>query len=252
MNADGGAARTGSKLAAATKEILLVLVGALVISSLLRAFVFEPFTIPSGSMENTLQVNDKVVAQKITDFERGDVIVFRDPADWVTGVGNRTPNPLVTGLEFIGVLPNSSDDFLTKRVIGLPGDTVSCCDADGRLSVNGYPIDESSYLFADSAGAVRPSDMPFEVVVPRDHLFVLGDHRNASADSRCHLADSRRPGSSDMDAFVPIDNVVGAVGMIVAPLERWQQLKTPAAFDGVPPPSAEAPTAPRILVRSDC
>lgn len=236
-----------SKLGSAVKEILLVLLGAILISSLLRAFVFEPFTIPSESMENTLQVNDKVVAQKITDFKRGDVIVFRDPGDWVSGLAKPTTNPVRKGLEFIGVLPNSSDDFLTKRVIGLPGDRVACCDTQGRVTINGHSLDENSYLYSDGGGPIEPSGTPFDVVVPKDHLFVLGDHRDASGDSRCHM----NPGS-DMWAFVPIDHVVGPVGMIVAPLERWQQLRTPVVFDGVPPPNKEAPVAPEIIVRPEC
>ena len=153
------------------KEVLLVILGALIISALLRAFVFEPFTIPSGSMENTLQVNDKVIAQKVTDFKRGDVIVFRDPADWVAGTGQPRSNPAAVALEFIGVLPNSSDDFLTKRVIGVPGDHVKCCDEQGRLTVNGVAVDESTYLFSaiSSEYAHTPaSELEFDIVVPRD------------------------------------------------------------------------------------
>ncbi|WP_432558660.1 signal peptidase I [Granulicoccus sp. GXG6511] len=237
----------GRRFLGGLKEVLLVVLGALIISALLRAFVFEPFTIPSGSMQNTLQVNDKVVAQKITDFKRGDVIVFSDPGQWVTGTGTGRTNPAAKALEFIGVLPNSSEDFLTKRVIGLPGDRVKCCDAEGRVTVNGAALDEGEYLYADAAGPVRPSEMEFEVVVPRNHLFVLGDHRNASADSRCHM-----DGPSATNAFVPTDYVVGAVGMIVAPFERWQQLHTPEVFAGIPQPEGDAPTAPEIIVASHC
>ncbi|MDO5498828.1 MAG: signal peptidase I [Propionibacteriaceae bacterium] len=242
----------GRRFLGAAKEVLIVIVGALVISALLRAFVFEPFTIPSGSMENTLQVSDKVVAQKVTDFKRGDVIVFRDPGQWVTNPPLPRSNPATIGLEFLGVLPNSSDNFLTKRVIGLPGDRVKCCDAEGKLSVNDKALDESGYLFADHNGVVAPSEHEFEVVVPRDSLFVLGDHRNASADSRCHMSEPSATGPAGSAAFVPIDHVVGAVGMIVAPFERWQQLRTPPVFDGVPPPDGEPPAVAEIITRSDC
>lgn len=243
---------SGRRAFGAAKEVLLVVLGALIISALLRAFVFEPFTIPSGSMENTLQVNDKVIAQKVTDFKRGDVIVFRDPGHWVNSPAAPRSNPMAKGLEFIGVLPNSSDNFLTKRVIGLPGDRVKCCDAEGWVSVNGKALDEAAYLYGDGNGLVRPSEHEFEVVVPRNSLFVLGDHRNASADSRCHLDDTSANGPPGSTAFVPLDHVVGAVGMIVAPFERWQQLRTPAVFDEIPPAATDPPTTAQIVVRSHC
>lgn len=243
---------TGARLFSGIKEVALVIIGALIISAVLRAFVFEPFTIPSGSMENTLQVNDKVIAQKITDFKRGDVIVFSDPGDWVGGAPPARVNPVAKGLEFIGVLPNSSHNFLTKRVIGLPGDRVQCCDDQGRVTVNGYPLDEAAYLYSDGNGTAIPSEIDFDVVVPREHLFVLGDHRNASADSRCHMTDDSTGQASGMKAFVPTVNVVGPVSLIVAPLDRWQQLHTPDAFAGVPPPAGEAPIEPDIIVESIC
>lgn len=247
-----GRPSAGRRFLGGAREILLVVLGALIISALLRAFVFEPFTIPSGSMENTLKVNDKVVAQKLTEFNRGDVIVFSDPAQWVTSVDTARTNPLAIGLEWVGILPNSDYHFLTKRVIGLPGDRVKCCDVDGRVTVNGKALDESGYLYADEMGPVNASEMAFEVVVPRDSLFVMGDHRDASADSRCHLTDEIAGAAPGTGAFVPIDHVVGAVGFIVAPFERWQQLETPAAFAGIPPPEREPPAVPEIVVRSDC
>lgn len=242
----------GARLLSGIKEVALVVIGALIISALLRAFVFEPFSIPSGSMENTLQVHDKVVAQKVTDFKRGDVIVFADPGDWVGGFTTDRVNPIAKGLEFIGVLPNSSDDFLTKRVIGLAGDRVQCCDEQGRVMVNGYALDETTYLYSDTNGPILPSEMDFDVVVPRDHLFVLGDHRNASADSRCHMTDDSADQIPGIRAFVPTANVVGAVGLIVAPFDRWQKLDTPGVFHAVPPPTGEAPSMPQIIVESKC
>lgn len=242
----------GARVLTGVKEVALVIIGALLISAMLRAFVFEPFSIPSGSMENTLQVRDKVVAQKLTEFKRGDVIVFSDPADWVSGLGQTRVNPIARSLEFIGVLPNSSDNFLTKRVIGLAGDTVKCCDAQDRVLVNDHPLEEAGYLYSDGNGSVRASEMAFDVVVPRDQLFVLGDHRNASADSRCHMDDELPGQPLGMAAFVPVENVVGPVGLIVAPFDRWQQLHTPAVFGGVPPPQREAPPDPQIKLRSNC
>lgn len=243
----------GSRVWRFVKEITIVLVGALLVSALLRAFVFEPFVIPSGSMQQTLEVSDKVVAQKITEFKRGDVIIFRDPGNWVSGSNHQRPsNPVSGALEFIGVLPNSSEDFLTKRVIGTPGDRVTCCDAEGRITVNGHPLEED-YLYTEPTGErVNPSDQPFDVIVPEGKLFVLGDHRNASADSRCHLTDPVPGGNTGDNAFVPIPNVVGPVGLIVAPLDRFQQLKTPATFAGVPPPAEPAPKTAYIDTRINC
>lgn len=242
----------GRRLLSGIKEVFIIVLGAMVVSALLRLFVFEPFTIPSGSMENTLQISDKVVAQKVTTFKRGDVIVFRDPGEWVPGQRAERTNPLAKGLELLGVLPNSSDDFLTKRVIGMPGDHVKCCDAAGRVSVNDVPLAESAYLYSDSNGPVRPSDGPFEVIVPAGKLFVMGDHRNASADSRCHLSDTAAGGPPGSDAFVPEENVVGPVGLIVAPFQRWQQLRTPSDFDAVPAAKEPATAQGRIITSYHC
>lgn len=242
----------GRALYSLVKEVLIVIIGAMIVSSLLRAFVFEPFTIPSGSMENTLQIQDKVIAQKVTDFKRGDVIVFRDPGSWVTSDHGEPRGPVGQVLEFVGVLPNSSDDFLTKRVIGMPGDKVKCCDAQQRLTINGTPINESGYLYSSDNEMVNPSDMPFEVTVPLGRVFVMGDHRNASADSRCHLHDQVPGFPEGANAFVPIDNVVGPIGLIVAPYSRWQQLRTPPAFEWVPPPASPAPQQAEISANFRC
>ncbi len=245
----------GARLWRFVKELAIVLIGgALIVSALLRAFVFEPFVIPSGSMQQTLEVSDKVVAQKLTEFKRGDVIIFRDPGHWVSRTEHQpNTNPVSSALEFIGVLPNSSQDYLTKRVIGTPGDRVSCCDVQGRITVNGYPLTED-YLYTEPNGQrVKPSDQPFDVIVPAGKLFVMGDHRNASADSRCHLTQPVPGGNTGDNAFVPIQNVVGPVGLIVAPpLDRFQQLKTPTTFDGVPPPAQPAPAEPYIDTRISC
>lgn len=250
MSADEPRSALGSLLSF-LKEVLIVVLGAMLVSAVLRAVVFEPFTIPSGSMENTLAVKDKVIAQKVTDFKRGDVIVFKDPAAWVPGQNQQRTGTPAKILEFVGVLPNSSDDFLTKRVIGMPGDHVSCCDAEGRLMINDHPISED-YLYADANGRVRPSDFPFDVVVPAGKIFVMGDHRNASADSRCHLNDPSPGEPLGTTAFVPIENVVGPVGMIVAPFDRWQQLKTPPVYEGVPAAQGPAPGQARITTTAHC
>lgn len=228
-------------------EGVLILVGAVVISILLRTFVAQMFVIPSGSMENTLQVDDRVLVAKFGGFERGDVVVFEDPSTWLGVSPPREPNPVRDALEFIGVLPNADTKHLIKRVIGMPGDHVKCCDVDGRIEVNGVALDESAYLYARDGVQVAPANVPFEVVVPAEHLFVLGDHRNQSADSRCRLNNVVQGQPEGMDAFVPVDNVVGASVAIVAPLSRLSTFITPSTFEGVNDPADPAPAAPELI-----
>jgi len=223
------------------KELVFVVVGAIIVSSLLRAFVGQMFIIPSASMENTLLIGDRVVVQKITDFHRGDVVVFKDPADWLGDEPSDDPSAVDRVLEFIGVPTASSPGHLIKRVIGMPGDTVVCCDDSGRITVNGTALVETSYLYTSSSGQqVTPSDVQFTVVVPRDHIFVMGDHRDLSADSRCHLADVSNQGRGQT-AFVPVSDVVGPAFAIVSPFDRAKRLHDPATFADVPAPSAPAP-----------
>jgi len=213
---------------------------------LLRAFVGQMFTIPSGSMENTLQVGDRVFVAKITDFQRGQIVVFADPGQWLdTEVLPRSTARKV--FEFIGVLPNSSQEYLIKRAIGMPGDSVICCDAHRKITVNGYPLDETSYLYSDpDSGQVAASDLRFKVIVPAGRIFVMGDHRNASRDSRCHL-DEQQPGQPEgMNAFVPVSDVVGPAIAITAPVSRLKVLRRPATFDRVPAAGAPAPAKPTV------
>ena len=218
-----------------------MLVGAIIVSSLLRAFVGQMFIIPSESMENTLLEGDRVVVQKITDFQRGDAIVFRDPGGWLSEPV-ADPGPFDRALEFIGVPTQSTPGHLIKRVIGLPGDTVVCCDDENRITVNGHSLDESAYLYVDSDDVqINPSDLRFKVVVPADRLFVMGDHRDVSADSRCHLSDLSSNGRKGQVAFVPIENVVGPAFAIAAPFDRTSRLHRPAVFAEVPGASEPAP-----------
>jgi signal peptidase I len=231
------------------KELIFILVGAIIVSSLLRAFVGQMFIIPSQSMENTLLVGDRVVVQKITDFHRGEVVVFQDPGGWLSEGPSVDAKPFDRVLEFIGVPTKSTPGHLIKRVIGMPGDRVVCCDSQGRLTVNGYPLDEKNYLYTDPSGAqVSPSDVQFEVVVPKDRIFVMGDHRDLSADSRCHLSDLSTSQAKGEVAFVPIDLVVGSALAVVAPFNRAARLRDQATFAGVPaakdPPPAEAVIKP--------
>lgn len=230
-----------------TKELLFVVIGAIVVSSLLRAFVGQMFIIPSESMESTLLKGDRVVVQKVTDFRRGDVVVFEDPGNWLDNEPVAAPGPFDRVLEFIGIPTTSTPGHLIKRVIGMPGDRVVCCDPDGRVTVNGYALDETSYLYVNPDGTqVTPSDVRFEVVVPKGRIFVMGDHRNLSADSRCHLADSSTTQPQGGVAFPPEDLVVGPAFAIAAPFDRASRMRRPATFAGVPPPTQPAPDTATI------
>jgi signal peptidase I len=231
-----------------TRELLIVVIGAVVVSSLLRAFVGQMFIIPSQSMENTLLVGDRVVVEKLTDFQRGDVVVFSDPGGWLQDEPADNPAPWDKLLEFIGLPTKSTPGHLIKRVIGMPGDKVVCCTSKGRITVNGQALNESSYLYTDHDGnQVNPSDVKFEVVVPKDRIFVMGDHRDLSADSRCHLSDLSTNRGIGQAAFVPISLVVGPAFAIAAPLDRASRLRRPSTFEKVPDPSEPPP--PRAVIK---
>ena len=223
------------------KEIAIVVIGALIASTLLRLFVAQMFVIPSGSMENTLQIRDRVMVQKVVGWSRGDVVVFRDTQGWLADPEEET-DPLRLTLIFIGLAPDESSNHLIKRVIGLPGDHVKCCDAQGRITVNGQPLDEGSYLYATGGQTVAPSSFPFDVIVPKGRIWVMGDHRDNSQDSRCHLSE----GTDGIAAFVPTANVVGATVAVVYPFDRWRGLSRPETFAGVPSAAAAPPDKPVI------
>ncbi len=233
----------GQQIGGFARELIIVVVGALVVSALLRAFVGQMFTIPSESMYNTLQDGDRVLAEKVTHFQRGQIVVFADPGGWLdTPIPYRSPARKV--FEWIGVLPDTSQQYLIKRVIGMPGDTVQCCDDQGRITVNGQPLDETSYLYTDANGnQVEPSQIAFKVVVPAGRIFVLGDHRNDSEDSRCHLNQGDPPG---MNGFVPQSDVVGTAVAIVSPFSRFAALRTPATFASVPAAAQSPPADPVV------
>lgn len=215
------------------KELLIVVVGALIASTLLRLFLVQMFVIPSGSMENTLMVRDRVAVQKVVGFERGDIVVFRDTANWLEPA-KKEDDPLQLGLIFLGLAPDESENHLIKRVIGVAGDEVSCCDAQGRVTVNGVPLNESAYLYSDLTTGIQvdPSAFAFDVVVPEGHVFVMGDHRNSSQDSRCHLGDATVPAGSA--AFIPTSAIVGTAVAVVYPFDRIRALTRPETFQSVP------------------
>lgn len=216
------------------KETAIIVVSALILSWIIKTFLVQAFYIPSGSMENTLQENDRILVSKMVpdvfDINRGDIIVFKDPANWleysVIQDDSGAQAFLRKTLTFIGVLPQDAGSHLIKRVIGLPGDTVECCDAEGRMLVNGEPIDETAYLKEGE----EPSLFDFSVEVPSDSLWVQGDNRSGSADSRAHLGG---PGGG----YVPVDNVVGTAFVKVWPFDRMGWLRNPSdVFEDVPAP----------------
>jgi signal peptidase I len=221
-----------SGLAAAAREFVLIVVGALIVSSILRAFVGQMFIIPSESMENTLLVGDRVVVEKLTDVKRGDVVVFEDPGGWLgPEESGQKRGSVGRFFEVVGLLPDSSHGHLIKRLIGMPGDKVACCDSQGRVMVNGKPLDESAYLYPGDP----PSAMSFQVTVPADRVFVMGDHRSESGDSRVHLSDAGPEGGAPGDnAFVPMDKITGRAIWVVWPASEWRKLGSPDTFDTVP------------------
>lgn len=220
------------------KEILTIIVIAVVLSFLIKTFLFRAFYIPSGSMENTLQIDDRIfvnlLVPKPIAIERGDVVVFKDTQGWLAPVEQAPQNWLTEAGTFIGLLPDSSQQHLVKRVIGLPGDTVRCCDAGGNLTINGQAITEP-YLFPGAS----PSETTFEVTVPEGHLWVMGDHRNNSQDSRYHQ-DTTETG------FVPIDDVEGRALVVAWPLSHWGILGNyPDVFTDVPAPQSASVSSPQ-------
>lgn len=222
-------ARSRNPVVAFLREVAIVMVSALLISLVLKTFLIQPFYIPSISMETTLDVGDRIVVNKLApgpfELERGDVVVFLDPGGWLEGEPVPELSPVERVLTWVGLLPENAGQHLVKRVIGLPGDHVVCCDDAGRITVNGVAIDETYII--DGA---EPSQKPFDVTVPEGHLWVLGDNRPRSADSRYNE-------TSVGEGFVPIDNVVGRVFVIIWPLDHASLIHRPDdVFEDVPDP----------------
>ncbi|MEP7091094.1 MAG: signal peptidase I [Nocardioidaceae bacterium] len=208
------------------QEMGLLLAVALVLAVVIKAFLMQAFYIPSDSMDDTLVKNDRILVEKVSSWggggpHRGDVVVFADPGGWLDPSESQSPgNPLFRALETVGLYPTGG--HLVKRVIGVGGDEVTCCDSHGRVTVNGTPLNERSYL----APGVKPSEKVFDVKVAPGFIWVLGDNRSNSADSRYHLGD---PGGGQ----VPVDDVVGRVFAVVWPLGHATLLHTPATFRSV-------------------
>ncbi|MEU9823803.1 signal peptidase I [Micromonospora chersina] len=225
------------------QELPLLLVVAFCLAVLIRTFLLQAFFIPSGSMENTLLIGDRVLVNKVVydvrDPVRGEVVVFRGTDRWVAQEAPAPPTNFAGKVgrtlgDLVGISRPGEKDFI-KRVIGVPGDRVWCCDK-GRVVVNGVPLDEQGYVSEDSPVELPPNPKECrsrqftEIVVPPGQIFVMGDHRLVSQDARCQ-------------GPVPIDNVVGRAFMIVWPSQRWTTLPVPGTFADLPRPSA-APSRP--------
>ncbi len=194
------------------RELPILLGAAVVVAILVRSFVLQTFYVPSGSMEHTLDKNDRVLVNKLVydfrDPHRGEVIVFTSPLDWRDQ-------------------PNEKD--FVKRVIGVPGDHVICCDANGHLTINGVAIDED-YLNKDNGQNVPASPNKFDIVVPAGRLWVMGDNRVDSADSRYHFAQA----GDITESTIPISSVIGRAFVLFWPFSRGDWLSVPGTFDNVP------------------
>jgi signal peptidase I len=223
------------------KEILIIAVMALVLSFVVKTWLVQAFYIPSGSMENTLVRDDRVIVSKLTpgpfDLNRGDVVVFKDPGNWLGTVPeSREGGPRETlrrVMQFVGLVPDDSDDHLIKRVIGMPGDHVVCCDKDGRLTINGVAVSEPYIRQGDNPGGGKPN---FDVTVPSGRVWVMGDHRSDSSDSRFHDDGTGATGS------VPIEDITGRAVMVVWPVDHVTWLSVPERVYADVPPASGQPT----------
>jgi len=232
------------------QELPLLLIVAFCLAVLIRTFLLQAFFIPSGSMEDTLLIGDRVLVNKVVydvrDPRRGEVIVFRGTERWAPENAAAPEQGFLTRLgrtisDLVGVSQPGEKDFI-KRVIGVPGDRVACCDEKGRVTVNGHPLDEP-YVLEDSDLDAPPNPRECrsrrfaEVVVEPGQLFVMGDHRLVSQDSRCQ-------------GPIPIENVIGRAFVIVWPHGRWSTLSVPETFERLPQTAALSSGRPTVPASS--
>jgi len=229
---DGDAKAGGGRGAVARKrpfwrELFIIVAAALVLTVIIKVFLFQVFSIPSASMENTLQPGDRILVNRLVyhfrGIDRGDIVVFSGDGSWGPPPPPLPSNPVERGWEdftnLIGLSAPGTD--YVKRVIGLPGDHVKCCDAEGRVTVNGVALNESSYLYPGDQP--NSGDGPYSIVVPPGRLFVLGDHRSDSCDARCHMVDGYY-------GTIPENEVVGRAFVIIWPPSRIGDLPIPSTF----------------------
>ncbi|TVZ06436.1 signal peptidase I [Trebonia kvetii] len=219
-------AKDGKRHRSFWRELPVLIVAALVLAFLVKTFAFQAFVIPTGSMQNTLAIGDRVLVNKIVyhlrSIHRGDIVVFDGSTSWDAGQPRPSQNLFSKAVsEFEGLFGVSADNSVyIKRVIGLPGDHVQCCNAGGQLAVNGVTLSEGDYLYPGNT----PSDQQFNITVPAGQLWVMGDHRAISDDSRGH------PGSPG-GGSIPESSVIGRAFVIVWPPGQWGFLNIPATFE---------------------
>ena len=226
-DAEGGkSGKRGKRRRSFWRELPVLIVVALVLALVIKAFAIQAFYIPSASMENTLDIGDRVLINKIVyhlrPIHRGDIIVFDGTGSWdfdtPTGSSNIFSKAVDELEGLVGISHDSS--IYIKRVIGVPGDHVACCNAAGQVTVNGVPLSEGSYLFPRNV----PSTQKFSITVPAGNLWVMGDHRLVSYDSRGHQGD---PGGGS----IPESAVLGRAFVVIWPPSRWGFLNIPATFE---------------------
>ncbi len=220
-------------------DLLVILLVAFTVSFLLKTFLVRSFYIPSGSMEHTLEVNDQILVNQLVPgmvgLQRGDVVVFEDPGGWLSlpaSARTAAPSGLGALMQTLGLAADTSTDYVVKRVIGVGGDRVACCDSSGRVTVNGVPLDEPYIVIPE--GETAASDLEFDVIVPEGSVWVMGDNRYASIDSRYHQDEPGR-------GFVSVDEIVGRAFVVHWPLSQFAWLDNyPDTFVGVEEAKAQA------------
>ncbi len=223
---ESGSVKKGKKPRAFWKELPILIGIALVLALVIKTFLVQAFSIPSDSMQDTLQRGDRVLVDKLTPWfgsepERGEVVVFHDPGGWLNEVPTPEPNAIQQVLSFIGLMPSAEEKDLIKRVIAVGGDTVEC-HGNGPVKVNGTPLKEDSYLFP---GNTPCGDKNIDkMTVPKGSIWVMGDHRQDSLDSRYHT-------NLKGNGTVETKQVVGRAFTIAWPVNRWSWLSVPDTFD---------------------
>ncbi|MDX3325769.1 MULTISPECIES: signal peptidase I [Streptomyces] len=238
----GGGSTAAKKPRSFWKELPLLIGIALILALLIKTFLVQAFSIPSDSMQNTLQRGDRVLVDKLTPWfgsepERGEVVVFHDPGGWLEDTATPEPNAVQKFLSFIGLMPSAEEKDLIKRVIAIGGDTVEC-KKNGPVKVNGKALDDKSFIFEGNSAC---DDEPFGPIhVPEGRIWVMGDHRQNSLDSRYH---QELPGQGT----VSTDEVVGRAVVVAWPINRWATLPVPKTFDQPGLNAAAAAAVPGAL-----